>query len=114
MGIFTEHSISPPQQIFLTQVLCRTAAFYSVCTFVLGSSSLIEAQWGTGMDEVLTGIFWEEGVLLLLLSGWFLAFTHFFEHRLFGPTVSTGLARCFFLCQFALFGFSMTPCLAEC
>ena len=111
MGIFTEYSTPPPQRIFLTQVLCRIAAFYSVCTFVLGSSSFIEAYWGAGMDEVLTEILREEGTLLLLLSGWFGALTSFFQQRLLGPTLSCGFARYFLLFQFALFCGSMAPCL---
>ena len=113
MGIFTEYSTPPPQRIFLTQVLCRVAAFYSVCTFVLGSSSLVEAYWGAGMDEVLAEILREEGVLLLLLSGWFLTLTGFFQQRPLGPTLSSGFARCIYSCQLALFCSSMTPYLMD-
>jgi len=113
MGIFTEYSSPPPKRIFLSQVLCRIAAFYCVCTFVLGSASLIEAHSVARFDEVLTQILLEEGLLLLLLSGWFWKLTSFFQQRPFGSTLSAGFARGFLLFQFALFCCSMTPCLID-
>lgn len=111
--IFTEYSSPPPNRVFVTQILCRIAAFYCVCTFVLGSASLIEAHWVARFDEVLTQILLEEGLLLVLLSTWFWALTGFFQDRLFGSTVSAGFARGFLLLQFTLFGFSMIPCLID-